>query len=499
VPNSVSEVSTLPNVDGAAQAPPHPRRWLALAVIAIAQLMVVLDATIVNIALPQAQQSLGITDANRQWVVTAYTLTFGGLLLLGGRISDYWGRKRAFVVGAIGFALASALGGLATSGGMLFAARALQGVFGALLAPAGLALMTVLFTDAKERAKAFGVYGAIAGGGSAIGLMMGGVLTEYADWRWCLLVNIPVAVVAVVAAIPLVPESRARGNTRYDIPGALVVTAALVSLVYGFTKAAEDGWGSAVTISFIAAGVVLLALFVLIELRSSHPLLPLRIVLDRNRGGAFLSSLLVGAGLFGAFLFLTFYFQVVLHYSPLKSGAASLPVTVGVLVAAGLASQLMPRMGAKPLMVTGGVVAAAGMLYLTQLGVTTNFAIHVLPAELVLGLGLGLMFVPLSSLALVGVPDHDAGAASATLNATQQIGGSLGTALLNTIYTNALAAYLTSHLPPSVQTQVKGLVHGYTTAFAWGAGLVFLAAIVVFALVQARKEDLATPGTVHVG
>jgi EmrB/QacA subfamily drug resistance transporter len=499
VSNTVSEATAIPGVGSGAQAPPDSRRWLALAVLAIAQLMVVLDATIVNIALPQAQQDLGITDANRQWVVTAYTLTFGGLLLLGGRVADYWGRKRAFVVGAIGFALASALGGLATSGSMLFAARALQGVFGALLAPAGLALLTVLFTDPKERAKAFGVYGAIAGGGSAVGLLLGGVLTEYANWRWCLLVNIPVALVAVFAAIALVPESRAHGNTKYDIPGAATVTMALVSLVYGFTKAAEDGWGAGPTIAFIAAGVVLLVLFVIIELRSSNPLLPLRIVLDRNRGGAFLASLLVGAGLFGAFLFLTFYFQIVLHYSPLKAGAASLPVTLGVLVAAGLASQFMPRVGAKPLMIIGGVVGAAGMLYLTQLGVTTSYAVHLLPALLVLGLGLGLMFVPLSSLALVGVPEHDAGAASAALNATQQVGGSLGTALLNTLYTNAVAAYLASHLPPSAQTQVKGLVHGYVTAFAWGAALVFLAAIVVVALVQVRKEDLAsTPTPVSV-
>jgi EmrB/QacA subfamily drug resistance transporter len=490
--NTVSEATAIPGVGSGAQAPPDSRRWLALAVLSIAQLMVVLDATIVNIALPQAQQDLGITDANRQWVVTAYTLTFGGLLLLGGRVADYWGRKRAFVVGAIGFALASALGGLAASGGMLFAARALQGVFGALLAPAGLALLTVLFTDPKERARAFAVYGAIAGGGSAVGLLLGGILTEYANWRWCLLVNIPVALVAVFAAIALVPESRAHGDTKYDIPGAATVTMALVSLVYGFTKAAEDGWSAGPTIAFIAAGVVLLALFVIIELRSSNPLLPLRIVLDRNRGGAFLASLLVGAGLFGAFLFLTFYFQVVLHYTPLKAGAASLPVTLGVLIAAGLASQLMPRIGAKPLMVTGGVVGAAGMLYLTQLGVTTTYAVHLLPALLVLGLGLGLMFVPLSSLALVGVPEHDAGAASAALNATQQVGGSLGTALLNTIYTTAVASYLTSHLPPSAQTQVKGLVHGYVTAFAWGAALVFLAAIVVVALVQVRKEDLAT-------
>jgi EmrB/QacA subfamily drug resistance transporter len=462
--------------------------------------MVVLDATIVNIALPQAQQALHITDANRQWVITAYTLAFGGLLLLGGRIADYWGRKRAFVVGIAGFAVASALGGVAANGATLFAARALQGAFGALLAPASLALLTVLFTNAKERAKAFAVYGAIAGGGSAVGLLLGGVLTEYANWRWCLLVNIPIALIAVALAVPLVSESRAHGDTRYDVPGAAVVTAGLVSLVYGFTKAASDGWSSPVTLGFIAAALVLLALFVVIELRSANPLLPLRILIDRNRGGAYLASLLTGAGLLGAFLFLTFYFQVVLRYTPLKAGVASLPVTAGVMVAAVVASQLMPRVGAKLPMVIGGVVASAGMVYLTQIGVSTSFATHVLPAELVLGLGLGLTFVPVSSLALVGVPEHDAGAASATLNATQQVGGSLGTALLNTIYTTAVANYVAGHLPPSPRTQLEALVHGYTTAFAWGAAMLVVSAVVIMVFIRVRKEDLrADAAAVHVG
>lgn len=489
---------TAPGAPEAVAPAAHPRRWLALAVIAISQLMVVLDATIVNIALPQAQLSLNISDADRQWVVTAYTLTFGGLLLLGGRIADYWGRKRTFGVGIVGFALASAVGGLATTGGLLFAARALQGAFGALLAPAALALLTVLFTEAKERAKAFAVYGAIAGGGSAVGLVLGGVLTEYANWRWCLLVNIPIAAVALFAAIPLVPESRAHGNTRYDIPGAVVVTAGLVSLVYGFTKAAEDGWDAAATIGFIAAGLVLLAAFVVIELRSSHPLLPLRILLDRNRGGAYLASTLIGAGLFGAFLFLTFYFQVVLRYTPVKAGLASLPVTAGVLIAAGVASQLMPRLGAKPLMVAGAVLAAVAMLSLTQIDVDTSFVTHLLPAQVVLGLGLGFTFVPLSSLALVGVPEHDAGAASATLNATQQVGGSLGTALLNTMYTSAVAAYLVGRIPDPM-TQMKALVHGYTVAFAWGAGLIVLAGLATLVLIKVRKEDLSTANAVHMG
>ncbi|MEU5910321.1 MFS transporter [Micromonospora sp. NPDC047527] len=497
MPGTASTAPGAPGA-GASTGTPYPRRWLALVVIALAQLMVVLDATIVNIALPQAQADLGINDANRQWVVTAYTLAFGGLLLLGGRIADYWGRKRAFIVGMIGFALASALGGLATTGEMLFAARALQGVFGALLAPAALALLTVLFTETTERAKAFAVYGGIAGGGSAVGLLLGGVLTEYANWRWCLLVNIPVAAVAIALALPLVPESRAHGNTRYDVPGAVVVTAGLVSLVYGFTKAAEDGWEAAATLGFIAAGVVLLAVFVVIELRSNHPLLPLRIILDRNRGAAYLTSTLIGAGLFGAFLFLTFYFQVVLQYTPLEAGLASLPVTAGVLIAAAGASQLLPRLGAKPLMVGGAALAAVGMLLLTQIDVDTSFLTLLLPAQVILGLGLGFTFVPLSSLALFGVPEHDAGAASATLNATQQIGGSLGTALLNTMYTSAVTAYLVGRAP-SPATQVKALVHGYSVAFAWGAALIVLAGLITLFLIKVRKGDIRTGGPVHMG
>ena len=482
---------------GLAASPLHPRRWTALAIIAISQLMVVLDGTVVNIALPQAQGDLGISDADRQWVVTAYTLTFGGLLLLGGRIADYWGRKRTFLVGIAGFALASAVGGLATTGEMLFAARALQGIFGALLAPAALALLTVLFTEPKERARAFAVYGAIAAGGAAVGLLLGGVLTEYANWRWCLLVNIPVAVLALATAIPLVPESRAHGDTRYDVPGAVVVTLGLTSLVYGFTKAAEDGWGSTATIAYIAAGLVLVAIFAVIELRSAHPLLPLRIVLDRNRGGAFLASLLFGAGLFGSFLFLSFYFQLILKYSPVEAGLASLPVTAGVLVSAGLASNLMPKVGPKLLMVLGSLVSAGGMLWLTQIEADTSFTAMLLPAQVILGIGMGLTFVPLSSLALVGVPEHDAGAASAALNATQQVGGSLGVALLNTVYTNTAMDYIKSH-PTNPLARLVGTLEGYHTAFLWSAVLIAASAVATFVLVKARAEDLPAPSAVPV-
>ena len=323
--------------------------------------------------LPAVSSDLDISPATQQWIVTAYTLTFGGFLLLGGRIADFWGRKRTYLVGAVGFAVASALGGLATNEALLFGARALQGAFGALLAPASLALLTVLFTDAKERAKAFAVYGAIAGGGSAVGLLLGGVLTEYADWRWCFWVNVPVAVLAVAAAIPIVPESKAPGETSYDIPGAVLVTLGLASFVYGFTRVAEtsqenaasgvttSAWANGPALTFIVVGVLLVAAFVVVELRVRNPLLPMRLVLDRNRGGAYLTSTLVGAGLIGAFFFLSLYFQQVLGYTPVATGFASLPTTLGVLIAAGAASALVVKVGPKPLMVLGGLLAAAGL------------------------------------------------------------------------------------------------------------------------------------------
>ncbi|MCO7220542.1 MFS transporter [Klenkia sp. PcliD-1-E] len=490
-------------------AHPYPQRWLALAVIAVTVLMIVLDATIVNIALPAVSADLDITEANQQWIVTAYTLTFGGFLLLGGRVADFWGRKRTYLVGAVGFALASALGGLATNEAMLFAARALQGTFGALLGPASLALITVLFTDAAERAKAFAVYGAIAGGGSAVGLLLGGVLTEYADWRWCFWVNVPIAVLAVLAAWRIVPESRAPGETSYDVPGAVLVTAGLASLVYGFTKVAEaaqsgDGgspWANGPALTFIGVGVVLVAAFVVVEFRVRNPLLPMRLLLDRNRGGAYLTATLVGAGLIGSFFFLSLYFQQVLGYTPVAAGFASLPVTAGVLVAAGSASQLVPRVGPKPLMVAGGLFAAAGLFLLSFLGLSTPFWQVALPGQVLLGLGLGFTFVPLSNLALVGVGEHDAGAASAVLQAVQQVGASVGTALLATFSVTAITDALAQR-PPTPEDPTAPLVaqvEGYTTAFAWGAGFLLVAAVVSAVLVRASREDLPTDAPVHAG
>jgi EmrB/QacA subfamily drug resistance transporter len=491
---------------GVEESATDSKRWIALGVIAVAQLMVVLDASIVNIALPSAQKALNISNADRQWVITAYTLAFGGLLLLGGRIADFVGRKRIFLIGLIGFAAASALGGVAQNEAMLFGARALQGAFAAILAPAALSLITITFTEPRERARAFGVYGAISGGGAAIGLIMGGVLTEYASWRWCLLVNVPIAIITAVAAVAVVTESRAEGDRHYDIPGAALVTGGLVALVYGFTEAAKDGvgWLSVPTLSLLGVALVLLAAFVLLELRTSHPLLPMRVVLDRNRGGTFIASTLVGAGLFAMFLFLTYYFQVNLGYSALKSGFAFLPFSVGIIVTAGIVSSILPRTGPKPLMVLGLSMATIGLVYLIALSDQSSWLTHVLPSEILMSVGMALVFVPLSSLALVGVEERDAGVASAMLNTTQQIGGSLGTALLNTLYASAVTSYLATHLPGkggAQQLQLTAFIHGYRVAFAVGAGLLAVALLTIIVLVNAKKDDVPVgdAAVAHVG
>jgi EmrB/QacA subfamily drug resistance transporter len=490
---------------------PDPRRWWALAVLAAAQLMIVLDGSIVNIALPSAQRELGISNANRQWVVTAYTLAFGGLLLLGGRIADYTGRKRTFIIGLLGFATASALGGLATTQGLLFGARALQGAFAALMAPAALSLVTVTFTEPKERARAFGVFGALAGAGAAIGLIVGGVLTEYASWRWCLGVNVPVALLVAGAASRLVHESKASGDTRYDVPGVLLASIGLVSLVYGFTEAAKAkhpgnpadtsvlGWGAPTTIFFLVLAVVLLVAFVIWETRARNPLLPLRIILDRNRGGSYLLFLFVGAGLFAMFLFLSYYFQINLHYSPLKSGFAFLPFSGGLILSAGLVSQLLPRIGPKPLLVPGLLMAVVGMLWLTQIGQNTSYVSHVLPAQLVMSIGLAGVFIPASSTALVGIGHHDAGVASAVLNTSQQVGGSLGTALLNTLFAGAVTSYLAANVHSAADAQKDlpfALLHGYHVAFFAGALLMFAAFLVAVFVVTAKKSDIPAEAAV---
>jgi EmrB/QacA subfamily drug resistance transporter len=468
-----------------------PKRWMALAVIAIAQLMVVLDSSIVNIALPSLQTALHVSEADRQWVVTAYTLTFGGFLLLGGRIADFMGRKRMFITGLFGFAIASALGGAANDLGVLLAARALQGVFAAIMAPAALSLISVTFTKPVERAKAFGVYGAIAGGGAAIGLILGGVLTQYASWRWCLLVNVPISLIAAAGAFRLVRESKASGEMRYDVPGAVAVTAGLASLVYGFTSASTNGWGATSTLSFIAVAVVLLVAFVAIQLRTEHPLLPLRVLLDRNRGGSFLGSLLAASGMIGMFLLMTFYFQGTLHYSALRSGFAFLPFSVGIIVAATVSSRFVPKIGPRPLIVGGFAAAAVALALLTQVGVDSNYFIHILPAELIMSMGMGTAFVSLSNTALTGVDQHDAGVASAALNATQQVGGSLGTALLNTIAATATTNYVRSH-GTTADALAHAQVHGYVAGFTLAAVSVALAAVMTLLLIRRQQPRSAS-------
>lgn len=487
--------------DAPAPAALNPRRWWLLAIVALAQLTVVLDGTIVNIALPHAQTDLGMSDADRTWVVTMYSLAFGALLLLGGRVADYWGRKRSFIVGMAGFAIASAIGGIAQTPWELLAARGLQGVFAALLAPASLALLTVTFPGGPERIKAFSVYGAIAGGGAAVGLLLGGVLTEYASWRWCLLVNVPIAIIAIIAAIPLVKESKAHGNTKYDIPGTLLVTLGLGSLVYGFSRA-ENGWGSWEVLTFIPLGLVLLALFVLIESRSNHPLLPLRVLADKVRGGAYLASMLSGAALLGGLLFLTFYFQIVLQYTPIQSGLASLPMTATIIVGATTLSKFLPRVGVRLPMTVGPLVAGLGLFYLTFVPVDGIYAVHVLPGLILLGAGLSMIFVPMQNVALAGIDPHDAGAASAAVTATQQIGGSIGTALFTVLYTSAVSASLATSggdsAPPTAQ--LEALVSGYHAAFLWAAILIACAGPLSFWLVRPKKEDLlGTEGAVHMG
>ena len=475
--------------EGMGAEAPDPRRWAILGVVVIAQLMVVLDASIVTIALPSAQHALHISVANRQWVITAYTVAFGGLLLLGGRIADYGGRKRMFVVGLIGFASASALGGLAVNQGMLFGARALQGAFAALMAPAALSILTITFqSDAAERAKAFAAYGAVSGAGGAIGVLAGGLLTQYASWRWCLLVNVPLALVTAVAAGRIVYESRATGTTRYDVPGAVLSTLGLVSLVYGFTKASTDGWASWQTLTLLSIAAILLVSFVVIESRTSHPLLPLRVVAERNRGGSFLATFLLGAGLFAMFVFLSYYMQTVLHYSALKAGIAFLPFAVGIVVAAGASSSIVPRIGPRIPMASGMLVGAIGLGWLTQIGVHSSFWLYVFGPQILMSLGLGFAFPALSSTALTNVRPADSGVASAMVNTTQQVGGSLGTALLNTVAATATAAYIRTNGPTSASA---GLVHGYAVAFAVGAGLLLAAAIVSAIFVQDKAATLS--------
>lgn len=476
--------------------PPDPRRWRALAFIVLAQLMVVLDGTIVNIALPSAQRDLHITDADRQWVVTAYALAFGGLLLFGGRIADRFGRRRAFMVGLIGFAAASAVGGAAVDTGMLLGARALQGAFAALLAPAALSLLTVMFTSPKERAKAFGLYGATAGGGAAVGLLLGGVLTEYADWRWTLFINVFIAAVALGGAVFEIREPEgARNGARLDIPGIVLASGGLAGLVFGFSKAESNGWSSAITIGFLAASAALLALFVAVQSRVANPLLPLRVVVDRNRGGAYLSLGIAVVGMFGTLLFMTFYLQNVLHYSPVTSGAAVLPMVVGMTAGATqISARLITRIPARFLMTPGYLIAATGLVLFAHIKVTDSYPSRVLPGMFLFGLGLGLAFMAAMNLATSGVRPEDAGIASAMVSTSQQVGGAIGTSLLSTLATSATTSYAAAHRAGATSPRAAGLlkeqatVHGFTVAFWWSAAMLVLSGVISAVLIDSGPK-----------
>jgi len=484
------------------------RRWLILGVIGLAQLMVVLDATIMNIALPSAQRALHFSTVDRQWVVTAYTLAFGSLLLLGGRLADLLGRKVTFLVGLLGFAGVSAIGGASVNFAMLVTARACQGAFAALLVPSALSLLTTTFTEPKDRGKAFGVYGAIAAAGGAVGLLLGGVLTEYLSWRWTLYVNLIFAGVAFVGGLLLLERRPSPVKPKLDIPGAVLVSSGVFCLVYGFSNAATHNWHTPSTWGFLAAGVVLLVGFAFWQGRAAHPLLPPRVVLDRNRGGAYLSMLIASAGLFATFLFLTYYLQQTLGYTPVVTGLAFLPIAGGIAVAANLSTiVLMPRVGPKPLVATGMLVGAGAMVWFAQLGPHTAYATGVLGPITMTGVGLGMIIAPSINTGTFGVAPQDAGVASATVTVGQQLGASIGTSLLNTIFASAVASYIAAHIAQARVIGLPaltglGLAHGYDTAFWWTAGILASGAIVAGLLVRpgplVRQSAPDTPAAARV-
>jgi EmrB/QacA subfamily drug resistance transporter len=466
----------------------EPNRWAVLALLGVAQLMVVLDATIVNIALPSAQKALHFSTDSRQWIITAYALAFGSLLLLGGKLGDLFGRKWTFIVGLAGFSLASALGGLAQSFAMLVAARALQGMFGALLAPSALSLLTVTFADSPDRAKAFGIFGAIAGGGASVGLLLGGALTQALSWRWCLWVNLAIAVPTAIIAFRLLVNQAHPQRPKIDIPGVLVASGGLFGLVYGFSNAETHSWSAPGTIIALAISVVLLTAFVMIERRTQEPLLPLHVVWDRARGGAYLSIALAGSGVFGVFLFLTYYMQQNLGFSPLTTGLAFLPMTGTIVVTATtVQTRVLQRTGAKPLVIAGMTLGILAMILFTRLTPGGSYASDVLPGLIVIGLGMGCIFAPAFSTATLGVDRQEAGIASAMVNTSQQVGGSVGTALLSTLFASAAASYAVSH------TRTPGLaaaamIHGYTTAFWWAAGIFAVGLLVAVTILPGKIQ-----------
>ncbi|MEU6735993.1 MFS transporter [Streptomyces physcomitrii] len=501
---------------GAARRGRHP--GLALAVIASCQLMVVLDATIVNIALPDIQRALGFSTTNLTWVVSGYTLTFGGLLLLGGRAGDILGRRRVFIAGILLFSLASLLGGFAQEPWQLLAARALQGVGGAICSPTSLALVTTTFAEGPDRNRAFGVFAAVSAGGGAVGLLAGGMLTEWLDWRWVLFVNAPIGLLIALLA-PLYIDESDRHPGRFDVAGALASTLGMAALVYGFIRAADDGWSDGLTLGSFAAAAFLLVVFVVIESRAREPITPLRMFADPNRSATYVIMLSLAAALFGMFFFLVLFVQNVLGYSPIRAGLAFLPITVAIAVGAGLSQQYLPRFGPKPFIVVGSALAAAGLGWQTLITEDSSYASGVLGPMLVFGFGMGLNFVTLTLTAVSGVAPQEAGAASGLLNAMQQVGGSLGLSILTTVFGTAsrnegrrqVRAFLaeaspeqkarfarTRQLPAPWSSEV--LAHGIATAFVPAAGMAVLALLVGLIVMRVRRSDLdALAGTAGPG
>jgi EmrB/QacA subfamily drug resistance transporter len=467
------------------------RRWLVLVVVATAQLMVVLDSTVVNIALPSAQRALGFPNGDRQWVVTAYALAFGSLLLVGGRLGDMYSRKWVFITGLAGFAVSSAIGGAAVSFEMLVAARALQGAFGAILAPSALGTLVSTFQDPRERGRAFGVFGSVAAGGGGVGLILGGLLTQYLSWRWTLYVNLVFAAIAVAGALAYMSSARPANRPRMDWTGAVLACAGLFLIVFGFSHAETAGWTAGLTIGSLVLGLVLLAAFVVAERRGSHPLLPLHVILDRTRGGSYVAVGLSGIAIFAVFLFLTFYLQVVKGYSPLTSGLVFLPMIACILLSSNLSSIVaLPRVGPRVLIATGMLFGCGAMAYLTQLTVTSSYAGGILPALLIMGLGFGMIFSPAINTATAGVERQDSGVASALVNTMQQVGGSIGTAALSTIALTATTSYLAAHRTGPLAPAIAA-THGYTTAFAVSAGIFGLGVILAITLLPSRQRLVA--------
>jgi len=481
---------------------------VALFVIATAQLMVVLDTAIVNVALPHVQRALGFSGTGLEWVVSAYTLTFGGLMLLGGRAGDLLGRRKMFITGLRVFTAASLAGGLATSQAWLIAARAAQGAGAAIVAPTALALITTTFPEGKPRNRAMGVYAAMSAAGGAVGLIAGGLLTSYVSWRWVLFVNVPIGLAVALAAPRTLAESP-RQPGRFDLPGAITGTGAIAALVYGLASAAPSGsgggshWGDPEVIAALASAAALLAAFAAIEARGRNPLLPLGLLADRSRTGANLVMLCTGAGVFGMFFFLTLFLQVVWGYSALKAGLAYLPMTAAIGVTSGLAAQLIPRAGARLVVAAGTVVFGGGLYWLSRLGVHGSYLHTILGPTLVVGAGLGLLFVPLTVVAMANVTDTESGVAASLRNTSQQAGGSIGLAVLGTIAFTAAARAMTAARPghaalparPSHEALTGIYRHALATGFAHGflvaAGMMLLALIITIAMIRVRKADLA--------